>query len=232
MKVKLKDQLKNSSSFLIAMVFCSMVNAQADSNNLIAYSSEYEFKEGIYLNFEQLKSNSPIAKARILASEDLNDADFFKNLLDKPKLYFFDSYGTKQEIESSKVWGYCRNNILYVNVNGSFFRITYMGNISHFLASYTYITQPSQYGYYGVDNYRSTSDYNKTQEVKQMILDFQTGKILEFNLKNIEIILARDPELYNQFTDLRRKKQKQLKFVYLRKYNERNPLYLPLDKTF
>jgi len=36
-----------------------------------------------------------------------------------------------------------------------------------------------------------------------------------------------DPELHDEFAALNNKKQKQMKFLYLRKFNERNPLYFP-----
>ena len=34
-------------------------------------------------------------------------------------------------------------------------------------------------------------------------------------------------KLHDEFAQLRRKKKRQLKFLYLRKFNDRNPLYLP-----
>jgi lipocalin len=36
-----------------------------------------------------------------------------------------------------------------------------------------------------------------------------------------------DPALYDEYISLRRKKKKQFKFVYIRKYNEAHPLYFP-----
>jgi hypothetical protein len=37
----------------------------------------------------------------------------------------------------------------------------------------------------------------------------------------------KDPELHDEFAQLSKKKRRQLKFMYLRKFNERNPLYIP-----
>ena len=81
---------------------------------------------------------------------------------------------------------------------------------------------------YGYGNPYSNNVVNK--EVRQFILDFETGKVLDFEVKEIESILIRDAKLYDEFAALSARKQKQLKFVYLRKYNERNPIYFP-DKS-
>jgi hypothetical protein len=38
-----------------------------------------------------------------------------------------------------------------------------------------------------------------------------------------------DPELYDEFNALRKKKKNQMKFLYLRKFNEKHPLYIPIN---
>jgi hypothetical protein len=50
---------------------------------------------------------------------------------------------------------------------------------------------------------------------------------VEYDTKNVEVLLMKDPELYDEFVRLSRKKKKQMLFYYIRKYNEKNPLYLP-----
>jgi hypothetical protein len=70
----------------------------------------------------------------------------------------------------------------------------------------------------------------ETSEMRQFILDFNTGKVMDYDYKNLEMILMRDPELHDEFSNLRKRKKKQLKFLYIRKFNERNPLYLPVKE--
>ena len=41
---------------------------------------------------------------------------------------------------------------------------------------------------------------------------------------------VKDPELYEEFVSMRNKNQKKMMFVYLRKFNERNPVLLPSAK--
>lgn len=60
------------------------------------------------------------------------------------------------------------------------------------------------------------------------MIDFESGEILEFTLDNTKRILMKDPDLYEQFIREKKSKQKDLMFVYLRKYNEKHQLMLPV----
>ncbi len=67
-------------------------------------------------------------------------------------------------------------------------------------------------------------------EIKQYLIDFENGKILEFDQKNTEILLMKDSELYEEYVRLPRKDRKDLMFVFIRRFNEKNPLYIPVNK--
>jgi hypothetical protein len=206
--------------------------AQKDSVERIAYSPDYKFQEGVYLNFEQVKNNSPISKSRIISSIDINDDQFFEVLLTKPVIAFYDVFGMKQEVKLKLIWGYSKNGVLYVRMNETFNRISYVGNICHFLANIT--VQQNQYDdpyYYNqYYYYRNLSPRNyTTNEMRQFIMDFDSGKIYDYNESSIEVLLMRDPELHDEYTGLSKRKKEQLKFFYIRKFNERNPLMLPAN---
>ena len=224
--------------------------AQSDSTSqMVKYTTEFKFKEGFYLNFEQVKNNKPIPKSRILTSIDYKSKTFFDQVTEARTITYFDDLGNSQEIETGKFWGYCKNGILYKYIGGSFNRVTITGAICHFVANittysnrynspygyspygyspysyypYGYGYSPYGYGYpygYGSPNYRST-------ELKQFLIDFNTGEVMEYNAKSVKMLLMPDPELHDEFSRLRSKKQQQLQFMYIRKFNERNPLYIP-----
>jgi hypothetical protein len=159
--------------------------------------------------------------------------------------------GIRQEVPNNKIWGYSRNGVLYIQVQEEFNRITFVGSICHFVADVT-TTDPryynSPYGYYDPYSYYSPfgygsyyypygsyySPYSRTNmtrnEVKQFIFDFESGKVLDFDLENTELLLMKDSQLYEEFMKLPRKKRKDLMFVYIRKFNENNPLYIPENK--
>jgi hypothetical protein len=234
--------VKQTLALLIVLLFAGIYNpvlAQADSDSeLVKYTPGFKFEEGIFLNFDQVKQNKPIAKSQIITTIPYDDPDFYDLILQEKKIELYDNLGTKQEIANKNIWGYSRNGVLYVNINEDFYRITIVGNICHFVASLTtYNSYGSPYysgygypygGYYDpYSPYSSPYGNSGNTELKQYLLDFKTGNILDYDVKSMEILLMADPELHDEFTALNNKKQKQMKFLYLRKFNERNPLYFP-----
>jgi hypothetical protein len=217
-----------------------------EKEEMVKYTPQFKFNDGIYLNFDQVKMNSPIPKAKLLTSIDYNDREFFKKILSGDKIYFYDNMGVRQEIAKNTIWGYSRNGVLYVQVQENFNRITFVGSICHFVADITTYDSRSYYSPYGYyDPYYSPYSYSNYynpydpyyspyrsnmshNEIKQYIIDFESGKILEFDVDNTELLLMKDNKLYDEYVQLSKSKRKDLMFVYIRKFNEDNPLYLPV----
>lgn len=239
----------------IFFLICLIVSATAplssygqDKEGMVRYTPDFRFNDGIYLNVEQVKMNNPIPKAKLLTSVDYNDREFFKKILEMDKIYFYDNIGVRQEIEKNSIWGYARNGMLNIQIQGNFNRITFVGSICHFVAditTYDNRNYNSPYGYYdpyyspyGYGNYyspynsyyspRRQSNMSRT-ELKQYLIDFESGKILEFDVENTELLLMKDNQLYEEYVQLSRKKKKDLMFVYIRKFNDKNPLYIPVE---
>lgn len=218
-------------SILSFVLFLQPVHAQVDSGNYVKYTPEYQFKEGVYVTFERLKSNDPIPKGRIITNMNYDDNNFFDNVLSNEKLVYFDNIGNKLEIPSKNIWGYSRNGFLYIHVQNGYYRITQIGSICHFIAYVTteYYNSPYYNSYY--NSYSYSPRYNtSTTEMRQYILDFQTGRVLEYTVEGLDVLLMQDPELHDEYAALSKKKKKNQKFMYLRKFNERNPLYLIKQK--
>jgi hypothetical protein len=233
---------------IIILALIPVPLAGQEKAGMVKYTPDFRFKDGIYLNFDQVKLNNPIPKAKLLTSMDYNDREFFKKLLESEKIYFYDGMGIRQEITTNTIWGYARNGVIYVQVQETFNRITFVGSICHFVADITtldprYYNSPyggydpySYYSPYGYSNYYNPyssfySPYSRSNvtrnELKQYLIDFETGKTLEFNMESTELLIMKDAQLYEEYIQLPRKKKKELMFVYVRKYNERNPLYIP-----
>lgn len=215
----------------IALTISFTVSAQSDTVRMVKYYPDYKFNEGLFLSFDQVKTNSPLPKSRILTTVDYNDRDFFTKILTDETIYYYDDFGMKKELKTEDIWGYSQNGVLYIGLGGDFHRITIIGGICHFIASITSYDRPGydpyfdRYSYYDY-YYRRPNTVTKT-EVRQFLIDFQTGEVVDYNTQNLEVILMKDPELYDEYNGLNHHKKKQLKFLYIRKYNERNPIYLP-----
>ncbi|MBN2347937.1 MAG: hypothetical protein JXJ22_03815 [Bacteroidales bacterium] len=220
--------------FLFIFIFGSVSTylfAQNDSANLVKYTPDFKFNEGIFASFAQVKINQPIPKSRILSDLDFSDQYFYDRLLEEKKVYYFDNIGIKHELQTKNIWGYSRNGSLYIHINDDFYKITIIGSICHFVATQTTYSNsysdPYYYNYYNPYQYRYYPRTSESTEVKQYLFDFNTGKVYEYTVSALEILLMQDPELYDEFMALRSKKKKQLKFLYIRKFNERNSLYFP-----
>jgi hypothetical protein len=215
-------------AFLILPV---AVFSQNDSVKKVMYNSDFKFKEGIYLTFEQVKNNLPLLNTRIITSIEANDEHFFEAVLSQKEFSYYDNLGMKRTVQVKSLWGYSRNGVIYIRMNDTYSRISYMGSICHFIANIT-TYQPNYYDpYYYNPNYYyrnlNSSSQTASTEMKQFIMDFETGKILDYNEESLEVLLMRDPQLHDEFAALSKKKKQQTKFLYIRKFNERNPLMIP-----
>jgi hypothetical protein len=217
---------------VLSIFFNSVLFGQRDSSGFVKYTPEFELNEGIYINFEQVINNRPIPKSRIISSVAYDDPYFFTRILELKEIYYYSSFGVKQEIQTKKIWGYSNNKSLYVNINDGFYRINILGSICHFVANHTTYNNNYYYPYsyydYRYYPYGSRSSAYSTTEMRQYLLDFKTGNILDYNVASVELLLMRDPELHDEYVSLRKRKKKQLKFLYIRRFNERNPLYFPV----
>ena len=220
--------------YLLILSLCSLqlgVNAQTDSIKKVPYSPDFKFKDGIYLDFSQVKNNTPLAKSRIITNADPEGNDFFDEVLSKKTFSYYDNLGMKRDVNVKSIWGFSKNGALYLRMNETYSRISYVGSICHFTATIT-VYQPSYYDpYYYNPNYYyrnwNTGTHSTTSEMKQFIMDFETGKILDYDENSLEVLFMRDPSLHDEYTALSKKKKEQLKFFYIRKFNERNPLMIP-----
>ncbi len=214
-------------TLLLSMQICSLMS-QTDSIKLVKFGAGFRFNDGLYLTHSQLINNNPIPIKYIVTKYNKSDFDFFSKLLAEDKVTFFDHFGIKKEVDVDDLWGFCRRGSVYINWGEDFNRIPVMGSICHFVATITVYEDRYYNPTYGYTTYNMPSTTPRT-EIYQFIMDFQSGKVLEYSVNNILILLMPDQELYDEFNALSKKKQKQLKFLYLRKYNEKHSLYIPVE---
>jgi hypothetical protein len=220
---------------MISLLAGSIIYAQNDSvpAGYVIYTPAFKFRDGIFLNFEQVKINKPIPKAQIVSEIDYNSFDFFEKLFENDEIELYDELGVKQKVKIEKIWGFSDKGILFVNLNDDFHRIPVFGSISHFIADKTYVDYPYHYNpystYYRYDSYYYSDDRNTKTVMLQYLLDFETGKVYEFDVKSTEYLLSKDPDLFEEFSKLSGRKKNKLKFLYVRKYDQKHPVYFPIN---
>ncbi len=214
---------------ILFLLIISTFTIFGQDNNLVKYTPEYQFKEGIYIDFESFKNNNPITISTIVTNIPLSDIDFFNKLLKKEKISFYDTNGIRQSVEPKHLWGYSKHNTIYINYNGNFYRLPTIGKISQFIASVTVIrTEPDMmYGsYYG--GVGPTTTY-EDKETKQFLLNLEDGTVYENNYKNVEKLIVSDKKTYDEYMAFKKRKRKQLSYMYIRKFNDANPVYFPKE---
>ncbi|MDA3822186.1 MAG: hypothetical protein PF450_06190, partial [Bacteroidales bacterium] len=158
------------------------------NQNWVKYTPEYEFKDGIYPNFLSVKNSHPIPKTRLVTSVDLFSRDFFEQVTEQKRIVFYDDNGVQQELKTANTWGYARNGVLYINLGSAFHRISFIGNIGHFVATITTYNQGYYDPYYRnsySNRYNSSGSSYASTEVRQYLIDFETGKLHEFDSHSV-----------------------------------------------
>src|ERR1019366_8815347 len=201
---------------IILFFFISFIGFS--QTNLVPYSHDYEFAEGLFLTINQLKNNSPIPKSSIISKIPKSDIDFLKQEIQQKNIVYRDTSNYEHTIETSDIWGYCQNRTFYINYNNEFNRVNVIGTLFQFtaLVKTTVNVMNPMYSNYGLNT--------TVEELRQFVLDTQTNKIYSFDVNDMSILLKNDPELYNQFMALSNRKKSDSQFIYLRKYNEKHPL--------
>lgn len=59
------------------------------------------------------------------------------------------------------------------------------------------------------------------------IIDYKTGESSDYNVKNFMEMIKRDEQLFQEYSNIKTtRKKKQMMFIYLRRFNKRNPIYI------
>ncbi|MBR9832146.1 hypothetical protein GYB57_08375 [bacterium] len=173
----------------------------------VIYQPTFEFNQGVYLTFDEFKNNQPsITQGLQRKGESILIYD------DSLKEYF--------PLNPDRVWGYSTGRGIYISAEGDFNRLITIGAFSHFAA---YVKTIS----YRIDPYGFQSP-TESQTLVQFLLNFDNGKVFTFSAKNAEPIFQKDPSLWNEYKKYKGKKEERL-FIFLRKYNERYPIYFPIN---
>jgi hypothetical protein len=225
-------------SVLILLLWISswVLAQEGETGGMVKYEPGFQFNDGIFANFDMVKANQPIPPARIVTDEDMFDRDFYDKVTSVKEIVMYDDNGVKKVMHTSDIWGYGRNGALYINVGSAFHRISFVGSICHFVASVStynpnyydpYYSNPYYMNSYNYNRYSMPSSNYTSSELRQYLLDFGSGEVMDYDIESVEVLLMKDPELADEFLALRHRKRKQMKFVFIRRFNEKHPLYFP-----
>lgn len=198
---------------------------QTDS---IAYSIDFKLNEGLYMNYPDLRKNKPVSKEKIISEINKEQLDFYSKLIEKEKIEFIDTSGKAEFILSGKVWGYCQNNVVFINYQKTFYRIPVFGAICYFVGVV-------EVGYYS-PAYNAFMDFpvgstgtGRVKELKEFLFNFYTNELMYFSNDKLLELLKNDTLIYEEYKKLSKKKKKEYASKYIRMYNEKHPVYFPVN---
>jgi hypothetical protein len=216
-------------SFIFVCFTLSLTIAQS-----INIDNNTVFRDGVYASYEDFLHNDP---SYAIESFEIKwkDTPFFNML----KMKSCKSYknGKIKKTDLRQIWGICVNGVPYIqysigvpyslqfgnkalelNGNLAFSRIRILGNICHFNVEDVYKTRTKSV-------FRSkafTNEVSGRMIRAQRLLKLSTGKVFEYDEFVLSQLIKDDELLANQYKKEKDRPHKM--FLYLQKYNERNPL--------
>ena len=204
--------------FFIFLWFPVALFAQ-ENVQMVKYEKGYVFQDGIYLTFEEFRNNKPsiIDFKAARNSQFSSQINLEYDCID-PKS------GQKKVCVAHNCWGYVQNNNVFIaqGPGGFYFRLQIIGALIHYYAIEMHAMPYYDYNY-GYPQYRTA----RHSEGKEYVIEFQTGKKIEFNYKNFSSFLKeKDKELYDELQKTKRKRK--MIYHFMIRYNERHDIYLPV----
>jgi hypothetical protein len=236
----MKSMLPLLGLLIFLMPFQVLMAQETEDVKMVRYSPDFKFKNGLYLDIDDVRNNDPISLARIVTDLGSYNKDFINEMYNSAKIILYDDYSIQQFIYTKDIWGYAESGRLFIMVGGQFMRIIIQGSISLFTASATThekkTFQPrdtSMYSSTTEDLYRSHNRKyyyaNVTAESKEYLFDFESNSLSAYTIEVLEKLLVRDPVLFTEYAALRKKDKKKKMGEFIRRYNQNHPLYFPAN---
>lgn len=200
-------------------------------NGQTLVTKNFEFKDGVYLNLEDLQSNTPNYKWKELKS----------NLAANPQTYMaqVEYLVTKESGDSlnlDSVFAVCLGGIPFVRLEKNdvkkelttFAGLQVRGRLSYF----TYedkVTVKKPFSAFNPLNGRAfrTAVVEREVEVEyKKILDLETGERYDFNKKNMLQLVKEDSELRLAVKVIKEEEMHEKLFKALLIYDDRHPIYI------
>jgi hypothetical protein len=195
------------------------------AQNMVPYDIDFSFNDGIYLSFSDFKSNNPIPVTYLISNHDIRLPDYMELVLEPEQIRYYDNLGEERMVKTSSLWGYSFAGKAFIQYGDGFFRMPIFGAVTLFSAAvttYRVVNDPTMMNP-GMMPYQTMP----VQELKQFLLNMQTGKVSPYTIENTLEMMISAPDLVAEFTQLKRKKQEEGLLLLIRKYNDRFPVYFP-----
>ncbi len=220
--------LKFGKILWVYMILFSSIAKSQSGIDSVAYHPDFKFNDGIFMDYNDFKMNNAVPFEHIITSYNPQSPDFLTQLISEPECKYYQD-GQKKTVSTKTIWGYSKNGVVHIQYSKAFYRIPLLGQISFFIANVEVVRSNGYTGnpYQNSVYYPYEGTYTST-ELRKFIFDFSTGMVFEYSIENLTRFMSADQALYQEFTSLKKRKQKELDFLYLRKFNDKHPIYFPI----
>jgi hypothetical protein len=186
------------------LIICPRLFGQAMDEDLIQFTDNYRFEEGVYLSFNEFKINKPSVKTFKVKGNSIQ--------------LFNDSIKEYLPMNPDSVWAYSDSKNVYVSKEGQFWKIINLGKLCHFTAiTLTKFQTVDTFGF-PIERYSRT--------INHYFFDIGLGEVVLLNEENLDVYLKDNLVLNKKF---KKKIKKEIGLIVaLKSYNELNPIYFPL----
>jgi len=211
------------------LIFPTLGWGQQDS--MVLVTKNFKFKDGLYLNFEEFKINTPsVSWDSVFARLHSNP----QNLITLVDTIHFKN--TDQE-ELSGIWGFTLGGIPYINLNQAngaglkkFIGLKVRGAICYFTTERKIAETRLIKAYNPVTGipFREGEVTTQSTDIDKYMLSFDTGEIVAFNRENFISWIDSDSRLVKTIRSLDENEIGEKLFKCLLIYDDRNPRYVPV----
>jgi hypothetical protein len=200
---------------------------------LFAFSQAVDLKDGLYLSIDDFRYNHPIPPVYLINKLDIRNPNFLDSVVELSEVRYYDALEEERSIKPEDLWGYCRGGIPFINSDDQWARITVVGSLCHFTSWVEKVEyqRPDVYGGGYQNVYPYSSGFHPvelvTNELVENIIDLQTAEIERFTIETLKKSLQRDDALYKDFSELKKREQKDLLFRYLILFNKKHQFQFP-----
>ena len=208
-------------------LFCFIaicLNASAQSEGKVKYTSDFQFKDGIYLKFKDFKNNNPVTPSEIISTVSRDDPSFYRKLFNTRSFRIFNKEGKSISVFTEDVFGIAVDGEPFLMFGGRFRKIMVLGMLSYFAPG---AGEPEIQPRFGD---AEGGLRQPGESFRQVIFHFETGEFNNLDEESVAHFISDAPKLYDEFTALKRKEQRKQMYSYIQKYNKANPIYIPLRK--
>lgn len=201
--------------FLVSAILnCVCTLAQTDSTRVAE-----DRDDGIYLTYRDFRKNIFISREQLITDLKNDQLDLISKTLAADN-FAYTSVNGRVNCLTKDLWGFYQNKTLYINYKGEFYRVPVFGAICYLVATVTVVNNgfyDPMFGY-GINA-------NRTKEIREFIINFYDGLVVDFTMDKAEELLSRDPVLFAEYKNLSRRSRKDQVNRYIRRFNETHPVY-------